>query len=49
MFVIVDVFVVFSALLIMTGVILLALGIITELIVRSRRRIEYLISKKNNS
>ena len=41
--------VVFSALLIMTGVILLALGIITELIVRSRRRIEYLISKKNNS
>ncbi len=41
--------VVFSALLIMTGVMLLALGIITELIVRSRRRIEYLLSKKNNS
>ena len=41
--------VVFSALLIMTGVILLALGIITELVVRSRRRIEYLIMSNNNS
>lgn len=38
--------VVFSALLFMTGSISLVVGLVSELVVRSRRRIEYLISKK---
>lgn len=38
--------VVFSSLLFMTGTISLVVGLVSELVVRSRRRIEYLISKK---
>lgn len=38
--------VVFASLLFMTGTIALVVGLVSELVVRSRRRIEYLISKK---
>jgi len=38
--------VVFASLLFMTGTISLVVGLLSELVVRSRRRIEYLISKK---
>jgi dolichol-phosphate hexosyltransferase len=38
--------VVFSSLLFVTGVISFVVGLLAELVVRSRRRIEYLISKK---
>ena len=41
--------VVLAALLMVTGVVVLVLGIISESLVRSRRRLEYLINKKNNS
>ena len=41
--------VIFASLLIMTAVILLVLGILSELIVNSRRRIEYLIKQKSTN
>ena len=38
--------VVFASLLFVTGALSLVIGLVSELIVRSRRRLEYLISKK---
>ena len=40
--------VVFSSLLFVTGTLSLVIGLVSELIVRSRRRLEYLINKKLN-
>ncbi len=39
--------VVFSSLLFMTGILSLVLGLVSELMVRSRRRLEYIINKKS--
>ena len=41
--------VVFSSLLFVTGTISLVVGLLSELVVRSRRRLEYLITKNEKS